>query len=249
MILAKKCCWSAILILILGITAQAQSVKVPPKLEATANRLSTLNVEWDGDDIKWTYDDKNLAVFREYDPDSKKIVLKVLPYVNNAILPIKFIVCKDKKLSDFVTTEVVVGKAPPVPPPPGPDPPPDPIDDPLTKAYNTALSKETASDKLESVKKLVAVYQEISDNAEKSEVKTWGNVFSMFNQYRDKVSVRTSIMEVQKVSQELMKSRFSDDEDKTLSVDDKKLIKDTFKRMAESLKPLAPVSTKGRTNG
>jgi hypothetical protein len=223
---------ACIALMIFTINAQCQTVKVPKQLDATVNRIITLNVEYEGDDIKWTYNEQSIAVFREYDPDAKKIVLKILPYVNNQTVQIKFIACKDKKLSDFATTDVVIGASPG----PNPGPTPDPIENPLVKAFQIAYSKETDTTKAELLKALTAVYEQTVEVIDKPEITTWGTLKRTVTAYQVKVNTSGKLQNIQVVTRDFVKDKFSDDEDKVMTVDDKKLAKDSFTKLAAALK-------------
>lgn len=140
----------------------------------------------------------------------------------------------DQLRVDFL---VIVGDPGPDPGPgpgPGPGPVPPPID-PLTKQYQEAFNKESDGKKVELCKALVAVYKQASLDAEAPEVKTWGNLFTVIGAVQDKLGTRGKLTGIQAVSQTIMKDRFPTDASKTLTLDDRKLAADTFRRFAAAL--------------
>jgi len=108
---------------LLALAAFGQKVTLPPKIEVKPGRIASITVEWDGDDIRYT-SSEDLDVFREYDPDPKKVRLRVIGYQTGKYRLVA-IASKGGKLSDFATCVVQVGDAPP-PVPPTPPTPPDP---------------------------------------------------------------------------------------------------------------------------
>jgi hypothetical protein len=99
----------------------AQSVKLPDTVRVAPGRLAQVTIEWDGDDIKWDVP-KELDAFREYDPDPKKVRLRVVGYTKGKFRLLA-VVAKDKKLSDVGVCLVDTTEGEPIPPDPGPNPP------------------------------------------------------------------------------------------------------------------------------
>lgn len=108
----------------------AQSVTLPKEVKGEARRLLAVAIDYDGDDIRWTISDK-VDVFREYDPDAKKIRLRILAPTDGEY-ELKAIACKDKKLCEFVTCKIIIGKGPDPGPGPNPPDPPGPTPEPST---------------------------------------------------------------------------------------------------------------------
>jgi hypothetical protein len=132
---------------------------------------------------------------------------------------------------------VVVGDAPPGPEPgpgPGPGPVPDP-NDPLTKDFQAAFAKEADPKKAELVKALAAVYRQAAEDAAANEITTWQQYFLVIGKVHDKLGTRGKLPLVQGVTQTLLKDRFPTDPAKAMSLDDRKLAADTFKRLAAAL--------------
>jgi len=104
--------WCLLALTLSPVLAAGQTIKMPEKIEVTKNKLSDpIVIEWDGDDLKYSWS-SSIKVFREYDPDPKKVVLRVIGYDDGQ--GAVFAVCalaKDgkAKLSEFKKLVVVVG--------------------------------------------------------------------------------------------------------------------------------------------
>jgi virulence-associated protein VagC len=97
-----------------GPPAAAQSVRLPAELKVAPGRLAALTVEWEGEDVRWDVP-ADLDVFREYDPDPRKVRLRVIGYSPGAYR-IVAVAAKAGKLSDFAACVVRVGGTEPKPP-------------------------------------------------------------------------------------------------------------------------------------
>jgi hypothetical protein len=111
---------SPIVALLLAASAAAQSVKLPDAVTVAPGRLAAVAVEYDGDDVRWRVS-SDLDVFREYDPDPRKIRLRVIGYAPGRY-ELSAVACKGGKLSDFAACVITVGSPAPPPPPPPPTP-------------------------------------------------------------------------------------------------------------------------------
>lgn len=112
------------LLLLAGIAhpATGQTVKLPSEVKVAPGRLAAVAVDWDGDDVRWDVPPE-LDCFREYDPDPRKVKLRLIGYTPGRFRLLA-VAAKGGKLSEFSTCAVVVEGTPPVPPtPPGPNPP------------------------------------------------------------------------------------------------------------------------------
>ncbi len=117
-------------LVLLPLLAHAQSVKLPAEVKVQPGRLASVTIEYDGDDLKWTTPSE-LDVFREYDPDAKKIRLRLIGYAQGKY-HVHAVACKGGKLSDFATCVIIIGDPAPTPPTP-PNPPDPPTPDPKDK--------------------------------------------------------------------------------------------------------------------
>lgn len=123
---AFLCVSAALLLALPPPDLRGQTVSLPEKVEVKASRMGAVLLAWDGDDCRYTAS-AELDVFREYDPDPKKVRLRLIGYASGQY-EIKAIACKGGKLSEFATCVVVVGDpTPPVPPGPAPGPGPSPV--------------------------------------------------------------------------------------------------------------------------
>lgn len=103
-----------------------QTVKMPAEVKIGVGRMASVTVEHDGEEVRWTQPEE-MDVFREYDPDPRKIRLRMIGYTAGRYRV--YAVCSGKtgKLSDFAVCTVIVGEPGPVPPIPVPVPPVPPV--------------------------------------------------------------------------------------------------------------------------
>ncbi|HYF01309.1 MAG TPA: hypothetical protein VEJ18_20470 [Planctomycetota bacterium] len=120
---------SLLLALALSLPALAQ-VKGPAEVVAPIGRLVSIPLTIDADESDFQIFGADLDGMREYDPDPKKLKLRVIGYSNGE----GFVVVSSRtgnKLNPLFLCKVIVGKGgpapqPPVPPDPGPGPQPNP---------------------------------------------------------------------------------------------------------------------------
>jgi hypothetical protein len=115
---------AVLLLLALAAPAPGQTVTLPKEVRADVGRLAAIKIDWDGEDIRWVVPPE-LDAFREYDPDPKRVRLRVQGFApgRHNVLAVS---AKGGKLSEFAVCVVVIGKGPPTPPEPGPGPGPGP---------------------------------------------------------------------------------------------------------------------------
>lgn len=149
---------SVTLLLLAALPSWAQSVKLPTEVKVPVGRLAAVAVEYDGDDIRWVAPEQ-LDCFREYDPDSKKVRLRLIGYAAGQY-QFYAVTCKAGKLSDFAACKVTVGdQPPPGPNPPTPPVPPGPPADPLAQSVVAAWASETDAAKVPQVALLAALFR------------------------------------------------------------------------------------------
>lgn len=136
----------ALTLLLCASFARGQTVTLPAEVKVPVGRLAAVPIAFDGDDVRWDVPPE-LDCFREYDPDPKKIRLRLLGYQ-----PGKFrllaVSAKGGKLSEFAACVVIVGDPlPVVTPNPKPTPKPDPKQPaPIPElGFRFLLIEETAS--------------------------------------------------------------------------------------------------------
>jgi hypothetical protein len=141
----------------LALPAGAQSVTLPEKVELKPGRLVAVTVTYDGDDLSWQAP-AEFDAFREYDPDPKKIRLRLFapPETKPGEYRFLAVTCKGGKLSPFAVCIVTV-PGPPAPPPP-PPPPPEPTD-PLYLSLKAAWQAEPAATRAVLRDRLAAIYE------------------------------------------------------------------------------------------
>jgi hypothetical protein len=124
----KRYVMSVVALLLCTLPLLGQTVTMPAELKVDNGRLGSVLITYDGEDFRYVADSA-LDVFREYDPDIKKVRLRVIGY-KDGTYTIKAIAVKGGKLGEFTDCKVIVGKPAPDPTPgpgPGPTPNPDPF--------------------------------------------------------------------------------------------------------------------------
>lgn len=189
---------TVLLAFLIASSALAQSVKMPPavKLDPAVGLPVSVTIEWEGDDVSWTEKlSDDIVVFREHSSDPKVVRLMVFVArgAKEATYNLNAAACKDKKMSPFGTTKVVVGKGD-NPKPPDPDPTPV---TPLGKAFKDALAACEESDKVDRVKKLAVLYRKAGDAIVKSEkVKTVADLFTALTGMYEELGVNKTVKPV-----------------------------------------------------
>jgi hypothetical protein len=135
---------ASVLVLLIAATCQAQT-RGPAEINVPVGRLASIPITLDADESDYVILGANIDGLREYDPDPKKLRLRVIGYEPG----VAFVVVssqKGGKLQGLFTVRVVVGAGPgPVPPGPVPVPPapipPGPLD-PLATAIRDAAKAD-----------------------------------------------------------------------------------------------------------
>lgn len=164
--------WHVCVVIALALAGecQAQRVSLPPELKIEPGRMGAIKVEWEGDDVKWVAS-PSVDVFREFDPDSKIVRLRIIGY-ERGTAEVLAVACKGGKLSDIAVCRIVVGATPV--PPPGPTP-----DEPLAKAIREAFALETGTDRLRQARTLGSIYRAGAETAKLERVTTWLQLFEI----------------------------------------------------------------------
>jgi hypothetical protein len=109
--------------------AAPPSLVLPKEVVAHPGRLASIEIRWQGDDIRWEVLSSELDVFREFNPDAQTIRLRIIAY-SPGKHKIVAVAVGDGKLTPIeICTVEVKGKVDPQPPAPTPEPPgptPDP---------------------------------------------------------------------------------------------------------------------------
>lgn len=128
--------------------AVAGQVKGPPEVNVPVGRLASVPLQIDADESDYVILGTDVDAFREYDPDPKKLRLRLIGYAPGT----SFVVVATQragKLQPLFQVRVVVTGANPVPPvppvPPGPTPDPTPPPGPTSPAkFVVVIVEETA---------------------------------------------------------------------------------------------------------
>lgn len=160
-------------LLLAAAPARAQAVKLPEKIEAKPGRLVAVSVDYDGDDVRWDVPPA-FDCFREYDPDPKKVRLRLLapPETPAGDYRLIAVAAKGGKLSPFSVCVVTV---PGTPTPPTPPQPPAPTDT-LALMIQAAYAADPDPAKATYRDQLAAAYQYGLDTL--ASHKTLGDLFS-----------------------------------------------------------------------
>jgi hypothetical protein len=125
---------------------------------------------------------------------------------------------------------VVVGDIQPAPPPP----PPTPID-PLVKSIQAAYDSETDPKKLEHKSALAALYRQGAEFARKTDVATWGQLFSVLSQAAKTLGVGGKLPSVQKAIQAELTIHLPTERQRPLDDTGRTTAAETFARVAAAL--------------
>lgn len=166
------------LALAMPITAQ---VKGPTEITIPVGRLAVVPLIVEGDAADYVVVGKDVDALREYDPDAKKLRLRVIGYSTGQAWVVIATTFEGKlKPLHVITVTIGAGPKPPTPPEPTPPEPTPPKPDALTKKLQEAFDKDT-SDKVkksEWLKALAGFYAAMSDHVQKPEVKTLGELLA-----------------------------------------------------------------------
>lgn len=122
---------AAFLVLAVASTAIAQrpQVKGPAEVNIPIGRLARVPLELEGDEFRYAFLGDDSDAFREYDPDPKRVVLRIVGYTPRVVYVVAY-ARKGETLGDPFVVKVTIGNPgppepiPPPVPPPGPTPPP-----------------------------------------------------------------------------------------------------------------------------
>lgn len=166
-----------------------QTVKMPEQivLDPSVGLPMSVQIEWDGDDVSWTTKlGDDIVVFREHssDPKSVRLMLFISRGAKEGTYYLQAASCKDKKMSPFASTKIVVRSGTPVPPgptppPPGPNPPgptPDPGPVKVGKVYAVCLMDDTRTQAQSKV---------VGDAAMWARLEEAGNRYRVYEKTRD----------------------------------------------------------------
>lgn len=233
---------AALALALLPAPSLSQSVKVPAKVEGPSYRLLSMVVESDGKDTKWVATD-GLDVFREYDPDPSKIRLRLIAY-QDGLYKIHFVTSKGDRLSDFVTTAVIIGKDPgpgpgpgPGPKPPEPKPTPEPSD-PLFVKLKVPWLAEADPKKAEHKKSLTEVWEAASKAATDPAFKTYGDWLSAVKNVSAKMLPATALQGVRRAIGDYLNAAVTTDGGATMTPDLRALTRVESERVAAMLSAL-----------
>lgn len=215
--------------------AKEQPVRfTPAEVRVKPGRLASVVIQHDGDDVKWMGSEE-LDQFREYDPDPKKIRLRILAGDKKGKYRLTAISCKEGKLSDFYHCDIIVDDKPG--PGPGPEPEPEP-NDPLHQPLLAAFYAENAADKADIKSRLADFYEEAASAAKDQTYKTWGALFGAMKSASQSPSVNVfgKLTAVQKVLQEEMGKVLPADGTRALDAAGRETAANLFLRFAKVLR-------------
>ena len=149
------------LLLLTGLVS-AQSIKAPSEVKGEKARLISVPIEYEGDVFEYDVC-SGVDAFREYDPDPKKILLRVLAYADGEYTIVCFTAKGPKSAKAKI--KISVGASPTPNPTPDPNPSPTPPDDGalgLSKASREGAAKVDAASRKTYAKALAAANKSLA---------------------------------------------------------------------------------------
>jgi hypothetical protein len=178
-------------------------VKGPTEVDIVVGRLKQIPLTIEGDESDYKVLGKDVDALREYDPDPKKLKLRVIGYAPG-IAYVVIASAKDGKLQPIHTITVTIGgPAPPNPPgptPPTPPVPPGPVD-PFVAKLQAAFDKDTsdAAKKAEWKTALRGFYAAMADHVKDKGVTTIGDLLGDYRAAMPTLLPEGSIVELRRV--------------------------------------------------
>ena len=167
--LSAVCVWLA-----LACASFGAGVKGPSEIKIPANRLAVVPLEIDADESEHTVVGVDCDAFREYDPDPKKLRLRVIGY-KPTVAWVVVSSAKAGKLQPMHRVQITIGDGPP-PVPPTPPTPVDPVDPELVQL--AFVLKNAAVEDSWHPSKLTATAKGYRNAAAKIRVGTVADVFA-----------------------------------------------------------------------
>lgn len=228
--------------------SQAQTAEMPAEVKVAVGRMATINVKWDGDDFQYIpFGD--MDCFREYDPDPKVVILRLIGYTAGRY-EIAAVVCKGSKMAKPVKCIVIVGNppTPPIPPPPvdpvDPPVPPPPVNPELKElqaAYN--LDLKNSPNASQHLTMLAKVYRDsIYIAAEMPQGTTFGDFWTVQANYVVKAGLKGVLPNTKGYLAKKLDATLPIKTSKVMTNDDRALVAE---RMAWAANLLDKVTTSG----
>ncbi len=158
---------------------QRPGVKGPAEVAVPVGRLARVPIELEGDEFRYAFLGEDSDAFREFDPDPRRVVLRVVGYTPRIVYVVAY-ARKGEALSDPLIVKVTIGNPEPVPVPP-PVPPPGPTPPPPTPAKDAAWLI-VLSDQANDDPKIAAV---ISDVGFRKAIEGYGLKFRAYDSKGD----------------------------------------------------------------
>lgn len=226
------------LLLLLPLVAISQTVKLPTESTGDVGQLVVIRAETDCPTLRWLPLDKGLSIVP---PDLLKDSKAAVAYSS---VPGKYRLMAygakgDTPSDPAITTVVISGPEPPPTPGPGPQPPgpgpgptPGPVD-PLAARFIAAYATETDPAKAQLLAKLREFYAVVSISGTTTSATTWGTWFDSTLILAQQLKIAGKLPAVQAVAQAELRSILPANRDQALDADGRKLIVDTFARLAK----------------
>lgn len=142
---------------------------VPESINVPAGRLGSIAIDTGGKGVSYAFVG-DVDGFREYSPDSKLVILRVIGYSDGTAWLL--VALSGDTAPSIYVCKVVIG-AGPVPPPPPPPPAPS---DPLYPVLQGLYAADSGATKAQDVKKLAALYQVGVTACDDPSLKSLGNL-------------------------------------------------------------------------
>lgn len=134
-----------------------QIPKLPAEVTVQTGRLAAVTIESTGGTVKWVMLGATVDSFREYDPDTSKVRLRLIGYEEATVYLVAYS-CSHDVPSDPAVCRISFTNNPGPGPGPGPGPTPDP-NPTLTWRLQASYDVETDANKKEYVPLVAAIYK------------------------------------------------------------------------------------------
>jgi hypothetical protein len=208
----------------------AQTITLPPKVEGEPGIPIPISATYDGKNVIWKTPDFGLTVIDGgfFNGDSGKALLFAGA---KGTYRLWAFTAKDSVVASAECKVVIGGGGP------GPGPDPLPPTDPFVQRIKAAYQGDSAADRADSLSKLASFYLAVAEIPAKTQIKTWGDMFSTMAEAAGLFGIKGKLPGVQTVIQSELEAAFptKDAGLKEMTTADRTLAETTLKRVAAAL--------------
>jgi hypothetical protein len=173
-------------------------IEMEKELEIKTPRLASITIKSTAKDLWWEMiPPGDFDAFREYDPDTSKIKLRLMPYTNGTFYLVVGGAAGDKASASKCKITVSAFGPSPGPNPPGPGPLPPPPNDPLLMKLQAAYGSNTDPQKLVHKAQLSSLYTYGAKLLQNDLLNEWGNIYQGMADKAKELGVAGKLAEVQ----------------------------------------------------